>query len=390
MIARRVLCLTAALLIGYAIVRNAAVNMWAQQAPESAARVWRDHPDVEISSVRMQISSAARAGRVAPATVFPILSQVAVQDPLAADPFLVRGEQLRLLGDATGAEQAFKAAQWRDPRSLPAAYFLAKQYFREDQVVLGLRQMAALARISPNGGQTAAPFIASFATDPSNWPALRATFRDNPRLAEPTFDILSKNVATIPSLLALVTAQTFSAKASWFPRLLDTLINSGQYGMAKSLWARASRAHSGELLHDAQFADRTSLAPFNWALTSNGVGLAERQAGRTLHVLYYGHADGILATQLLTLRPGHYRLKYRLLSSRSGGKGGITWSVWCDKSFPALSSVTLEQGADRGLQFTVPANCAAQWLRLSGSSGGIAQQADVTIGELRLEELSDA
>jgi hypothetical protein len=390
MIARRVLCVIAALLLGLVIVRNAAVGLLAQRAPGSAARVWRDHPDVEISSAMTKIALAARAGRAAPSAVFPILSKAAVQDPLAADPYLVRGVQLSLSGDAGGAERAFKAAQWRDPRSLPAAYFLANLYVREGQTAPALRQIAALARLSPNGGQTAGPYIASFAADPSNWPALRVAFRENPGLAEPTFDVLSSNIATVPSLLALVDPRTVSAKASWFPRLLDTLINSGQYAKAKSLWVRATRSRAGELIHDAQFADTTSLAQFNWALTSNGVGLAERQAGGRLHVLYYGQEDGILATQLLTLRPGRYRLKYRLLGGQSAGENRITWSIWCDKALAALSSVTLRQGAEGGLQFAIPADCPAQWLRLSGSSGDIAQQADIMIGELRLEALPGA
>jgi hypothetical protein len=34
----------------------------------------------------------------------------------------------------------------------------------------------------------------------------------------------------------------------------------------------------------------------------------------------------------------------------------------------------------------VPANCPAQWLKLSGMSGDISQQADVTIAGLKLEK----
>jgi hypothetical protein len=384
MMARRVLTVIAALLVGIVIVRNAAVGLLAQSAPGEAARFWADHPEVEISSAMTQIALAARSRRDAPPAAFALLKQAAVKDPLAPEPFLVRGVQLSLRGDAAAARQAFQAAQWRDPRSLPAAYFLADQYVRKGEIGPGLRQIAALARLSPNGGRTAGPYIASFAANSANWPVLRQTFRANPGLAEPAFDTLSSKIETVPALLALANAQAFTPQASWFPRLLDTLIKAEQYDRARSIWARTSKVNGAELLHDASFTDKGSLPPFNWALTSNAVGLAERQPARRLHVLYYGQEDGILAAQLLTLSPGTYRLSYRLLGGSSAGEGGLTWSIWCDMATSALASVTVRQGADHGLRFVVPANCPAQWLRLSGASGDIAQQSDVTIEGLEL------
>lgn len=381
---RRVVTVIAMLLVAAVIVRNAAVGLLAQNAPADAARVWARHPDVEISSAMTQIALAARSWQGAPPDALALLRKAAVKDPLAPEPFLVRGVQLSLGGDPARARRAFEAAQWRDPRSLPAAYFLADQDVREGKIGPGLRQIAALARLSRNGGQTAGPYIASFAANPANWPVLRSTFRANPGLAEPAFDTLSSRIETVPALLALADPKAFTPRASWFPRLLDTLIRAEQYGHARSIWARASKISGAELIHDASFTDKASLPPFNWALTSNAVGLAERQPGGRLHVLYYGQEDGILASQLLTLSPGNYQLSYRIIGGSSAGESGLTWSIWCDKASSALASVSVRQGADRGLRFVVPDNCPAQWLRLSGASGDIAQQSDVTIGGLDL------
>jgi len=47
-------------------------------------------------------------------------------------------------------------------------------------------------------------------------------------------------------------------------------------------------------------------------------------------------------------------------------------------------SITVDAAASRGLEFQVPAGCQAQWLELSGRSGDIAQQSDVTITDLKL------
>ena len=385
MTGRRVIAVLAALLIAVVIVRNAAVSMLAQRAPGSAGLLWRNHPDVEIASAMTQIALAARAGGAAPASAYGLLARAAAQDPLAPEPYLVRGVQLELGAKSDGAQQAFEAAQWRDPRSLPAAYFLADKFVRQGRIGAGLKQIAALARLSPNGGQIAAPYLASFASSPANWPALRTTLRDNPELAEPTLRVLSKRVETVPALLALADKQGLSGSTPWLPGLLDTLIQAGQYHQAKAIWARAVKLPPDEPLHDPQFADKASPPPFNWLLTSNAVGLAERQSGGRLHVLYYGQEDGILATQLLTLAPGPYRLRYNLLSGQTAGEASLTWSIWCDKGAAALASVTIRQGAKDGLRFVVPANCPAQWLRLSGSSADVAQQSDATIGGLKLE-----
>jgi hypothetical protein len=63
----------------------------------------------------------------------------------------------------------------------------------------------------------------------------------------------------------------------------------------------------------------------------------------------------------------------------------LSWSIWCDKAPAPVAGVTLDSAAARGWTFTLPAGCAAQWLRLSGSSTDISQQVDVTIRALKLE-----
>ena len=66
--------------------------------------------------------------------------------------FWCAGCRQNSLAMTMAAERAFEAAQWRDPRSLPAAYFLADRYFQTgDMRSTGSREVAALARLSPSG-----------------------------------------------------------------------------------------------------------------------------------------------------------------------------------------------------------------------------------------------
>lgn len=330
-----------------------------------------------------QIAKAALAHRPVPQAAFSMMKDAAVKAPLAPEPFLVRGVQAELRGDGNAAQRAFEAAQWRDPRSLPAAYFLADRYFRMGDANRGLSEVAALARLSPNGNLAVASYLAAYARMPSNWPALRTMFRANPTLADPALSALAADPATIPAVLALADPKEKWQDAHWLPALLNTLTGEGQYKQARQIWSNMTGA-TPALLYDPSFRDQASPPPFNWALTSSTVGVAERQAGR-LHVVFYGQEDGILASQLLILPPGQYRMSMQLLGDQAHAHT-LTWSIWCDKAGAPIASISLDVAAAHGWSFAVPENCPAQSLRLSGASADMPQQVDVSIASLKLEK----
>jgi hypothetical protein len=388
MIARPIVAAVVAMLLTVQVIRTAFVNAAAARAPEQAARLWPGHPSVEISRAMAQIAQAAREKRQVPASAFSLMASAAVKDPLAPQPFLVRGVQAELAGDGATAERAFHAAQWRDPRSLPAAYFLADRYLRKGDVAHGLPQVAALARLSPGGSSTVAPYLAAYARSPANWPALRSLFQQHPDLSGPALTVLATNPSSAAAVLALADPKQKPLNSPWLGPLLNSLVTAGDYANAHAIWARAAGVRAGSYLYDASFADKASPPPFNWSLTSSAVGLAERQPGGRLHVVFYGQQDGILATQLLLLPPGTYRLSMQLTGDVAHARS-LNWSVWCDKAAEALGSVTLDAAAQKGWQFSVPGGCRAQWVKLSGVSGDLPQQVDATVSALKLERVGD-
>lgn len=385
MIARTIVVVVAAILLATQVIRNAAVALYAESAPATAARVWAGHPATELSLAMTRIAEAARDRRPVPKSVFSMMDDAARRAPLAPEPFLVRGVETQLAGDGAKAQRAFEAAQWRDPRSLPAAYFLADRYLLTNNVDRGLGEVAALARLAPHGEAEIGAYLAAYARNPANWPAIRRLFRQEPMLADSALTKMAGSIDTVPAVMALADFRAKTAQAGWLPPLLNTLVEAGQYANARALWARATGIYSAPLIYDEAFRNPAAPPPFNWTLTSSAVGLAERQPGGKLHVLFYGQDDGILASQLLLLRPGPYRLSMQLLGDAARAKT-ITWSLWCDKAAAPVSSVTLDAAA-RGWRFEVPPDCRAQWLRLSGSSGDIPQQADMTIAALRLQRI---
>jgi hypothetical protein len=384
MIARGVLVLFAVALLAVQVVRNAVVVAVSDTRPAVAARFWSSHPDAELTGSMTQIAHAARAGQRVPASVFATIDDAAVKAPISPVPYLVRGVQAQLSGDTHTAERAFVAAQWRDPRSLAAAYFLADRYFRAGDTKNGLRQVAALARLAGSGPQIVAPYIAAYARNPANWADLRGLFRHNPSLADAAYLALASDPRNAPAVLALSGGGRAIAGSQWFPVLLKSLSDAGEYQRAYAIWAQAAGVgpRSGELLHDAGFQDRTSPPPFNWALTASTVGLAERASGGKLHLLFYGQDDGSLARQLLLLAPGTYRLSSPLLPGGSNPQA-VTWSLKCDKAAEPLSTGAIGSP----WTFTVPPGCRAQWLELVGKSADMPQQTDVTVGAVQLQRV---
>src|SRR5437763_7674245 len=120
--ARRLLVLIAALVVAVQVVRNAAVAVFAEKSPAEAFRVWPSHPAAELALGMTEIGTAAHEQKPVGAPTFEMIDDAAVKEPLAPEPFLVRGVQTELEGKIGLASQAFAAAERRDPRSLPAHY----------------------------------------------------------------------------------------------------------------------------------------------------------------------------------------------------------------------------------------------------------------------------
>src|SRR5206468_496197 len=117
-------------------------------------------------------------------------------------------------------------------------------------------------------------------------------------------------------VLALADPAEKAGKAEWLEPLLTTLTGAGRYGEARGIWERTTGSRVNGLIYDPGFSDKVAPPPFNWALTSSTIGLAERQPGGRLHVIFYGHDDGFLASQMLLLQPGAYALSMHVLGDQ--------------------------------------------------------------------------
>jgi len=378
--------LGAALLASVAVVRNAAVLEFAETKPQVAARFWPSHPASKLWLGLTEIGLAARNRAPVAESTFALVRDGAAKSPLAPEPFLVRGVQAQLAGDRQGAERAFLAAKLRDGRSIPARYFLAEQYFRTGDAERGLREISLLARMVPNGVTSLAPYVAAYAKDPRSQIHLRSLFRSDPTLEQAALSTLASDARNSDLILGL--ASPSASPPQWSGVLVQTLVAAGRYDDAYRVWAQTAhiRPVGDGTLFDAGFVGSDAPAPFNWTLTSSTVGLAERQPGGRLHAIFYGQEDGVLAQQLLLLKPGRYRLAMQI-SGDPTRAATLSWKLACADSKALLLALPLSnaKSAAAGVAFDVPANCAAQSLELAGSAPEVAQQADVTISGLSLK-----
>ena len=129
--ARAIIIAALALLAAAIVVRAAFVAAYASRNPDRAAAVWSGHPSVIFAD---GLDEVGQSGRGRPAREQGNGGSAAGRlrkDPLAPEPFLVRGVQAQVGGNQVLAERAFLEARNRDPRSVAAHYFLADHYLRD-------------------------------------------------------------------------------------------------------------------------------------------------------------------------------------------------------------------------------------------------------------------
>jgi hypothetical protein len=125
-------------------------------------------------------------------------------------------------------------------------------------------------------------------------------------------------------------------------------------------------------------------------LLTGSAGVAERSPGRGLEISYYGRERAALASQLIVLGPGRYRLSFRAEGDATGQGSKLAWLVTCNTGAGAqLLEVPLQRvgAAPKAIAaaFTVPASgCPAQWLRLTGLPGEFPTGQTATISAVQI------
>lgn len=375
----------AALVVAALVLRTALVEAYGSTNPGKVAALWSGHPAVILESGLAKVGDAAAAGEQIPPSLIDPLLAASRKAPLSPHPFLVRGVEGQLAGNDELARRAFLAARQRNPRNIAARYFLADQYLKTNNTREGLAEISALARLVPQSLPNIAPYLAAYARMPNAAPQVKAIIGRQPQLEAALLTTLAADARNRDLILNLWSGRGGEKAREWQSRLVNSLVAGGNYAAARNAWTRFSgMAVRSDRLIDPDFAG-TALPPFGWTLASGPAGVADPEGRGQLHILYYGRDDLVLASQLLTLPPGRYRLSMRVKQGSPAARS-LAWTVRC---LPPNSELAVVRLGDRsgvvGTGFGVPAGCSAQRLELAGDAPEFPEQADVTIGQLRLE-----
>lgn len=296
--------------------------------------------------------------------------------PLSDEPFLLAGVDALAHGRDAEGERLLIEARRRNPRLRMARLLLLNQYLKEGRVPEASVEIGAIDRLVTQAGNVFVPYLSQMVQDPKAGPQLVPLLRREPGLRDQVLLAMAKSRAD-PARIMAVAGDSIRPRATppeWQAALLDGFVKQQRYADALALWRKlAGQPPQGaeKGIYDAAFHGLPGPPPFNWALAEGGAGVAEHASGGGLSIDYYGRDDGDLASQLLMLRPGRYRLAFRAEGDAQGSSSRMVWSVSCGESALVQVPVTGVVSAPHAFaaSFTVPAGCPVQWLKLRGVSG---------------------
>lgn len=371
------------------VARTAAVAAFAEERPQAVAAIWPDHPDVLRSVAMAEVGNAAGRSRLPRSETLNRLEELAKAAPLSTEPLLVHAAIALRAGEYHQAERLLLQARQREPRSAAARFLLADLYFRTGRMLRGLAELPVLSLLVPGGMSQLAPALAAYAATPGAVPQLRRIVARYPGIGAALLNELASDPRNEQLILAIAeSSPPHEGAPRWQEKLIRGLVEQGDYLRAHSVWSAVSGLRREETrgLFNPDFKQTSAPPPFNWSLSSGGGGVAEGGEGG-LRVLYFGRDNLVLASQLLVLPSGRYRLEMTV-GGRTGRESEIGWTVTCLPSGRQLLQLPVEaEGAAASMagELEVPSSgCTAQRLQLVGVGKEFPQTADFRISSLRL------
>lgn len=383
---------TGALLLGWQVVTTSAVNALVRRNPLAAAAVAPDHPAVVFKLAMVEFRQ--QRGGIAPDTANRV-KRAFNQAPLAEEPLMLNGVSALVSGRADLGERLFTAARDRNPRSRLPHLMLLDRYLRSDRVSEAASEITILARLLPQATPVLTSELAKFSEDPKSRLALGKVLRTDPGTRHAVLSHLAQKGAGREVVLSLAQASGAlpgSPNDSWKADLLNGMVGTGRIKEALAVWqgfADVKQREASKAVHDERFGGLPGAPPFGWSLLTNSAGLAERRAGGGLEVEYYGRADADLASQLLVLGPGRYRLSVRAEGEAIEASSYLAWRILCHGSNAAIAEMPIKnltfQQRVISADFAIPATgCSAQWLKLVGVPAEFPKTQAVVFPEVRV------
>lgn len=158
------------------------------------------------------------------------------------------------------------------------------------------------------------------------------------------------------------------------------LMDKGLAEIVGVVRTRLNRPSAASAVTNGGFDTPSAPEPFQWKLAQQAGAIIEivaddaRPDDPALRIDHDGFASARIAEQLMFLPAGRQRLTYQFRTESGARPTRMDWTVRClpnDQrilSTPAVPQ-TDSKWAANGMDFTVPADCKAQWLSLGADAG---------------------
>jgi len=296
---------------------------------------------------------------------------------LRAEPTSARAARLLaiLSSDYRTADRRFDYANRLTRRDLPTNLWLIEDAVRQNDIPRALRHYDIALRTSS-------------AARPLLFPVLDAAL-GQPHLVRPIGGLLANGqpwvaefvefsagagsrVGPLARALMSQPRSLDNLPVSLKQRLISVLVDQREFDIAAAIYDRFTR---GEAQADRStirgFSHAGRWPPFDWVIVSTGdfgASLLDQEGPLSFHAQTGG--TGLVARQLVSLRPGSYRLAVSALVAPDASSGSAAWQLTCvEPSSRPLAEIELAGAVSdtprRSDAFDVAgADCRHQWLAL--------------------------
>ncbi len=367
---RGAIVLACAALIAAVAGKGAAVHL-ARSDPKAAALLAPYDARAAVAAAQAGSQSGAK---VSTPEVRRLTRMALARDATLSPAIEFRALQAEADADPRREARLFELSSAISRRSLPTRLWLIQREVDRGDVAGALENFDIALRTSTAAPDVLFPVLARAATDPSlSEPIARILDRpEDWRLAFLHYAITEAHAGLgLAGVVLHMRDRHLIAAEHVDDSLVGELVAERQFALARTVHDAFGPSSGQDLVADPRFADPRIRYPFGWVLIQTGTSGASRTRVDGRPALEYDSSPGgggAVATQLLTLPPGDYRLTVTTAKPTDDPVSQPFWTLSCGGEGGAQLGLVDQPGAagaSASADITVPDGCGGQWLALT-------------------------
>jgi hypothetical protein len=331
--------------------------------------------DGRVAARYSEALSVGAAGTTEQARSAGMARTALVNEPLAAEAVTVLALDAALNNDRAAAQRLFSHSNRLTRRELPTRLWLIQDAVERNAVPEVIHHYDIALRTSRQASEILFPILAAAVGDPEIARPLAAMLAKRPSWDKAFIDYLATSgpdpIASA-QFYRLLERRSVAVPETARARIIDTLTAAGRFNAAWDYYRSTHKGADRRQSRDPEFSSQTELATaFDWKpVLSNPGATADIRPARGGGVFDFAMPStvgGTVLEQLQLLPVGRYRIEGLTTGIDQLEGTHPFWQLVCpderELGRVELTNSTLNGGRFAG-QFTVPADCPVQRLRL--------------------------